>query len=56
MTAPVPEEHDEPLGLTEPPADQHDTELPDEHDDPHTGATQEENAESSADQPSDSAE
>ena len=59
MTGAVPEEHDEPVGLTEPPADQHDDELPDEDDRPQGRSGpggQEANAASSADQPSDSAE
>lgn len=34
MTGPVPEGHDDPLGLTEPPAGEHDSELPDEADKP----------------------
>jgi len=34
VTQPVPEEHDESLHLTEPPADEHGDELPDEADKP----------------------
>ena len=53
MTQPVPEESNEALDLTEPPADEHGADLPDEADDPHTGRTQEENAGTALDQPSD---
>ncbi len=53
MSQPVPEESNEALGVTEPPADEHGDDLPDEADDPHTTAGQEENAASSLDQPSD---
>lgn len=61
MTAPVPEEERdrdvEPLDLTVPPADEHASELPDESDAapdglPDDEATQQENAGSSEDQPS----
>lgn len=57
MTAPVPEEERDrdadALGLTEPPADEHGSELPDERDDaPADEEAQEENAGSSEDQPS----
>jgi hypothetical protein len=55
VTQPVPEESNEALHLTEPPEDEHDSALPDEEDDPHTSATQEENAEAAVDQPSDGA-
>ena len=56
MTQPVPEDHHEALDLTEAPADQHDDELPDEADKPQgPRSVQEENAGSSADQPSDGA-
>ena len=54
MTEPVPEENNEALDLTEAPPGQHDDDLPDEAD-VAGSATQEENAESSADQPSDGA-
>ena len=55
MTQPVPEESSEALHLTEPPADQHDDDLPDESD--AVGSdTQEENAGTALDQPSDGAE
>ena len=57
MTQPVPEEHDEALHLTEPPADEHGDELPDEADkpqgEPGSPSVQQENAGTSADQPSD---
>jgi hypothetical protein len=53
VSQPVPEESNEPLHLTEPPDDEHPGDLPDEADDPHTTAAQEENAGSSLDQPSD---
>jgi hypothetical protein len=53
VTQPVPEESNEALDLTRPPADEHDDDLPDEADDPHTGPTQEENAGTALDQPSD---
>ena len=53
MTQPVPEESNEALDLTDTPADEHDTDLPDEHDDPHTGPAQDENAGTALDQPSD---
>lgn len=52
MTQPVPEENNEAIDLTTPPPGEHESELPDEH----TGepsATQQENAGSSLDQPSD---
>ena len=52
MTQPVPEENDEPLDLTEAPADEHDDDLPDEADDPHTTREQQENAGTTLDQPS----
>ncbi|WP_181407599.1 hypothetical protein [Nocardioides sambongensis] len=55
MTAPVPEEESEPLGLTEPPDDEHDSEAPDRSDaDPEEpeGDLQAENAETAQDQPS----
>jgi hypothetical protein len=57
VTQPVPEESNEALHLTEPPADEHGDELPDQSD--GTGgadpATQDENAETALDQPSDGA-
>jgi len=56
VTQPVPEENDEPLGLTEPPADEHDSEEPDEADAAPPGEAQQENAGTSLDQPSDDAE
>jgi len=52
VTQPVPEESNEALDLTEPPADEHAGELPDEDDDGHASATAEENAATSLDQPS----
>ena len=54
MTQPVPEESNEALHLTEPPADEHGDELPDQSDEADP-ATQEENAETALDQPSDGA-
>ena len=54
MTQPVPEESNEALHLTEPPADQHSGELPDDADAADPDA-QEENAETALDQPSDGA-
>lgn len=57
MTAPVPEEYDEGVDLTEPPADEHPSEAPDAEDaDPEEPESdrdlQAENAGSSQDQPS----
>lgn len=53
MTAPVPEDNDEPLGLTEAPEDEHPSELPDEDDAlPPEEDRQEENAGTSEEQPS----
>ncbi len=54
MTAPVPEENDEALDLTEPPPGEHASELPGQVDAaPDERAEQQENAGSSLDQPSD---
>jgi len=52
VTQPVPEESNDPLDLTEPPADEHDSDQPDEADAAPPGK-QQENAETSLDQPSD---
>ena len=52
MTAPVPEESNEAYDLTEPPPDEHPSELPDGDDAQPDRALQEENAETSLDQPS----
>jgi hypothetical protein len=54
VTGAVPEEESEPLGLTEPPGDEHESELPEPEDADGSGV-QEENAGSSLDQPSDDA-
>ncbi len=53
MSQPVPEESNEALDVTQAPPGEHGDELPDEADDPHTTPAQQENAESSLDQPSD---
>ncbi|QZY29647.1 hypothetical protein [Nocardioides coralli] len=50
----MPEEESEPLGLTEAPPDEHGSELPDPAD-TEGSRTQEENADSALDQPSDEA-
>lgn len=42
----------DPVPMDVEPPGEHPSELPDEHDDPHTGALQEENAATSQDQPS----
>lgn len=56
MSHPVPEEGHQPAGPTEPPADEHPSELPDERDTPHgTDSRQQENAGTALDQPSDDA-
>lgn len=55
MTQPVPEETNAALDVSEPPPGEHGSELPDEDDTGHESPAAEENAESSADQPSDSA-
>jgi len=53
MTAPVPEETNAAEDLTEAPADEHGSDLPGDRDgDQVATATQDENAESSLDQPS----
>ena len=52
MTQPVPEESNEPLGLTEPPPGEHESELPDGSED-SDDSVQQENAGSALDQPSD---
>ncbi|WP_432476604.1 hypothetical protein [Nocardioides sp. GXQ0305] len=52
MSQPVPEESNEALEVTEQPADEHDDDLPDEADDPHTTPEQQENAGTALDQPS----
>ncbi len=57
MTAPVPEERNDALDLTDQPPGEHSDDLPDGDDSPSgadqpEGAAQEENAESSQDQPS----
>ncbi len=53
MSQPTPEERNDALHLTDQPADEHDGDLPDEADEPHTAPEQRENAETSTDQPSD---
>jgi hypothetical protein len=55
VSQPVPEEENEALHLTEPPADEHGSELPDDEDAGGASATQEENAGTSLDEPSDDA-
>lgn len=53
MTQPVPEENNESYHLDEPPADEHPSEAPGANDGSQASeATQEENAETSLDQPS----
>ena len=53
MTAPVPEESNEAFDLDSPPPGEHDSDLPDADDGAGAAAsTQEENAETSQDQPS----
>ncbi len=53
MTAPVPEESNEAIDLTEEPPGEHDSEAADTDDGAQaTSASQEENAETSLDQPS----
>lgn len=55
MTAPVPEEQDQPPTTDETPPGEHSSELPDAADGGTHGAAQEENAETSLDEPSDDA-
>lgn len=55
MTAPIPEEQDQPPVGTETPPGEHESELPDEADATSGGDAQEENAETSLDEPSDGA-
>jgi hypothetical protein len=55
MTAPVPEEREQPTTGTETPPGEHPSELPDGTDGASPRAGQEENAETSLDEPSDDA-
>lgn len=53
MTAPVPEENDEPIATTGTPPGEHRSELPDDADNPTSPDEQVENAGTSLDEPSD---
>lgn len=55
MTAPIPEEQDQPPTTDETPPGEHPSELPDERSGRPDAGLQEENAETSLDEPSDDA-